>query len=139
MRRLNRNSIIALLSLLLAIALGLLIFMAIRTVEQVRSFQQHNHAVKVGDVSTVRPWMTIHTVSHIYHVPEIYLFQELQIRDSESDVTLNVIAKTTHQPVNSVVQHVQHAILAYRKTHPPTALLPQPAGSDVPQSGRRGA
>ncbi len=131
MQKLNKSRKIALLGLLLALALGLLAFTAIQTVQQIRSFQQHSRAVRAGDVHTVRPWMTVHTVSHIYHVPENYLYQELDIHDAASmhRSTLDTIAKTKHKPVNNVIQTVQHAILTYRQTHPPHASLPQQASA----------
>ncbi len=118
MRSLSKSTRIILLCLLLTIALGLLAFTAVQTVQQIHSFQQHSRAVKAGDVHTIRPWMTIHAVSHIYHVPENYLYQELDIQKSGSNATLDTIAKTTHKPVNNVIQNVQHAVLKYRKTHP---------------------
>ena len=70
--------------------------------------------------------MTVHAVSHIYHVPENYLYQKLDIKASSAmrHATLDVIAKTRHKPVNSVIQDVQHAILTYRKVHPPTTMAP---------------
>ena len=123
---LNKQGKIILLCLLLMLALGLLAFTAVQTVQQIRSFQQHSSAVRAGDVHTVRPWMTVHTVSHIYHVPENYLYQELDIRDTTSmrHATLDTIAKTRHKPVNSVIVDVQHAILTYRKTHPHSKVAP---------------
>ena len=120
--RLNKSWRIALLCLLLIIALGLLAFTAMQTLAQVRSFQQHSYAVRAGDVSTIRPWMTLHTVSRIYHVPESYLYQELQVPKTNSRTTINAIAKTKHQSVNVVIQSVQHAVTKYRKTHAPTSL-----------------
>ncbi len=125
MRSLSKNSRIALLCLLLAVALGLLAFTAVQTVQQIRSFQQHSRAVKAGDVHTIRSWMTIHAVSHIYHVPENYLYQELDIQNSNSNATLDTIAKTSHKPVTNVIQNVQHAVLKYRKTHPHASSPPQ--------------
>jgi len=127
LRSLNRSTRIALLCLLLTLTLGLLAFTAVQTVQQIRSFQQHSRAVRAGDVHTVRPWMTVHTVSHIYHVPENYLYQELNIHDISSmrHATLDTIAKTRHKPVNNVIQDVQHAILKYRKTHPHATIAPQ--------------
>lgn len=144
---LNKRGKIILLCLLLTLALGLLAFTAVQTVQQIRSFQQHSRAVRAGDVHTVRPWMTVHAVSHIYHVPENYLYQELDIHNasSMSHATLDTIAKTKHKPVNSVILNVQHAILAYRKTHPHSTIAP-PKKSDVarkllsvPQGRRREA
>jgi C4-dicarboxylate-specific signal transduction histidine kinase len=124
---LNKGRSIALLCLLLLLALGLLAFTAVQTIQQIRSFQQHSRAVKSGDVHTVRSWMTIHTISHIYHVPESYLYQELDMRDTiyMHHASLNTIAKTKHKPVNTVIQTVQHAILAYRKAHPHPTRSPR--------------
>jgi nitrogen fixation/metabolism regulation signal transduction histidine kinase len=126
LRSLNKSGRIALLCLLLLVALGLLIFTAIQTVQQIRSFQQHSREVKAGDVHTVRPWMTVHAVSHIYHVPENYLYNELKIQHPSlmSHATLDTIAKTRHKSVNNVIQDVQRAILTYRKAHPSTAIVP---------------
>ena len=126
LRTLNKRGKIVLLCLLLLLALGLLAFTAVQTVQQIRSFQQHSRAVKAGDVQTVRSWMTVHAVSHIYHVPENYLYQELDIHDASSmrHATLDTIAKTKHKPVNSVILNVQHAILAYRETHPHSKVAP---------------
>ncbi len=127
---LNKQGKIILLYVLLALALGILAFTAVQTIQQVRSFQEHSRAVKAGDVHTVRSWMTVHTVSHIYHVPESYLYQELDIRNTGSmrHATLDTIAKTRHKPVNSVIANVQHAILAYRKIHPHTTTPPREPG-----------
>ncbi len=120
MFRLNKSWKIALLCLLLIGALGLLAFTAVQTFAQVRSFQQHSHAVRAGDVSTIRPWMTLHAVSRIYHVPESYLYRELQVPTSNSRTTINALATTKRQPVNAVLRSVQHAVITYRKTHPAT-------------------
>ncbi len=120
MRRLNERGMLVLLCLLLLVTIGFLAFATMQTVQQVRSFQEHSHAVKAGDVSTVSSWMTIHAVSRIYHVPESYLNQELGIRNPETvrHATLNTLAKTSHKPVNTVIHTVQRAIVTYRKTHP---------------------
>jgi len=130
--RLNERGKLVLLCLLLLLTLGLLAFAVMQTVQQVRSFQQRSHAVKAGDVSTVRPWMTVHAVSHIYHVPESYLNQELGVRDPNAvrHVTLNTIAKTSHKPVNTVIQTVQHAIVKYRQAHP-HSFTPSPTPSII--------
>ncbi len=121
MFRLNKSGKIVLLCLLLFVALGLLIYTTVHTTEQVRSFQQRNHAVKAGDVNTIRPWMTLHAVSRIYHVPEGYLYKELQVPTTNTRTTINSIAKIKHQPVNTVLQHVQHAVTTYHKTHASTS------------------
>ena len=126
MGTLSKRGKVILLCLLLVLALGLLTFTTVQTVQRIRSFQQHTRAVKAGDVQTVRPWMTVHAVSHIYHVPENYLYQKLDIQTSSSmrRATLDTIAKARHKPVTSVIQNVQHAIVAYRQTHPRSSKAP---------------
>lgn len=116
-----------LLCLLLLLVLGILIFAAINTVQAVRNFQQHSTAVKAGDVSTIHPWMTIHVVSHVYHVPEDDLYRSLQISSPTPfrHATLYEIASSKRQPVDRVIHILQQAILAYRKGHP-DYLTPTP-------------
>ena len=99
--------------------LGIVCSTAIGTYRAVRSFQQQNTALETGDVNTIRSWMTIHVVSHLYHVPEDYLSRTLSV--SSPDVllhsTLNQLASKKRQPVNKLIQNLQHVILDYRKTH----------------------
>jgi len=108
------------LCFLLLLVLGLLAFAAINTARAARSFQQHYSAIKAGDVQAIRPWMTIHMVSHIYYVPEDYLCHSLNMSNSAPlrHLTLSELAKRKRQPVDQVIHSLQHAILAYRKTHP---------------------
>jgi hypothetical protein len=122
----NERRKLLLLCLLLLLTLILLAFTAVQTVEGVRSFQRQTHALKVGDVSTIRPWMTIPTVSRIYHVPESYLYGALRISKpgSLSKATINKIAETKRQSVDDIIRVLQHAIETYRKEqpHPPTPV-----------------
>ena len=115
---------LGLLWLLLLLMLGVLAFTTVSTFQAVRSFQKQNSAVKIGDVSTVHPWMTVHVISHVYHVPEDYLCSTLHIGTPSSvrHVTLYEIANRKKQPVDQVVRTVQHAILTYRKEHPTPTL-----------------
>lgn len=110
---------LGLLSLLLLFMLGFVYFTAVSTYNAVRNFQQQNNALQAGDVSTVRAWMTIHVVAHLYHVPEDYLSQTLAVGNPEQirRFTLNQIAGTKKQPVSKLIQTVQRAILNFRKTH----------------------
>jgi hypothetical protein len=104
-----------------------------------RSFQKQYSAVKTGDVSTVHPWMTVHVISHVYHVPEEYLGQKLTIssQDQLRHETLYEIASHKKQPVNRIVHTVQQAILVYRKDHPPTVFVQVlPQMPLLPVSGR---
>jgi len=111
---------LGLLCFLSLLVLGFLAFSAVNTIQAARNFQQQYSAVKTGDVKAIRPWMTIHAVSHIYHVPEDYLYRSLNIDKPASlrHLTLYDISKRKHQPVDQVIRSIQHAILAYRNMHP---------------------
>lgn len=125
---------LSLLGLLLILVLALLAFTMAQTFRAVGSFQQRSRAVKAGDVSTVRPWMTVHAVSHIYKVPESYLCQELQISNPSvmRHVTLNGIAMQKKQSVNQVIHTVQRAIVVYRKKYPHPVPSPKATPPRVP-------
>jgi hypothetical protein len=102
--------------------LGILAFAATNTVQAVRNFQQQYGAVRAGDVHAIHPWMTIHMISHLYHVPEGYLYQSLNLDSSAllRHATLNEIANSHRKPIDQVIRTIQHAILAYRKKRPTT-------------------
>jgi hypothetical protein len=104
---------------LLCLALGVTIFCAVQTVQAIQRFQQDRHLAAIGDVSTVRPWMTLPDVARIYHVPESYLDEQLRITDAAPirHFTLRALADRARRPVNSLISDVQHAILNYRKQH----------------------
>ena len=133
---------LGLLWLLLLLMLGVLTFTAADAFQAVRSFQKQYSAVKTGDVSTVHPWMTVHVISHVYHVPEDYLCGSLQIGTPGSvrHVTLYEIANRKRQPVDQVIRTIQHAIVVYRKEHPhfltPTPSLHIDVRSLSPPPGR---
>ena len=127
MYALSERARLGLLCFLSLLVLGFLAFTTVNTMQAARSFQQQYSAVKTGDVRAIRPWMTIHVVSHIYHVPEDYLYRSLNIGNPLSlrHLTLYDIAKRKHQSVDQVIRSIQHAILAYRKIHP-NFLTPAP-------------
>jgi hypothetical protein len=64
--------------------------------------------------------MTVPVVSHIYQVPENYLYLKLHISNpaAQRHATLNKIASTTHQPAAQVIKTLQYAIVQYRQEHP---------------------
>jgi len=139
---------LGLLSLLLLLVLGFVCLTAVSTCEAVRNFQRRNNALQSGDVSTVRAWMTIHIVAHIYDVPEDYLSRTLAVGNPEQirHFTPNQIASTKKQPVSKLIQTVQYAILNYRKTHHTRVQAPvskqklsQQRSMKKPLSIRRGA
>ena len=142
MEALSERTKLGLLSFLLLLMLGILALTAVNTVQAVRSFQQQNSALAAGDVSTVHSWMTIHVISHIYHVPEDYLYSKLDIGSPGllHHATLNEIANRKRQSVDQVIRTVQHAILVYRKGQPhflvPTPTPHSDKKSHSPMPGR---
>jgi hypothetical protein len=124
-----------LLGLLLALMVGILIYTAVNTIEAAQDFQQQQTAVKKGDVAAIHPWMTVHVVSHLYHIPEDYLYHSLNLTDTKllRHSTIYEIASKKKQSVNRIIQTLQEAILTYRKAHP-NLLTPTP--SVTPRSRR---
>ena len=120
---LSERAKLGFLCLLLLLMLGFLAFTGVNTLQAVRSFQQEYSAIKTGNVQAIRPWMTIHVISHICHVPEDYLSHSLKINDRRA--TLYEVAARQRQPVNQLIHTVQHTILAYRQAHP-ELLTPTP-------------
>ena len=108
------------LGVLLCLSLGAAIFAAVTTFQAIQQFRHERALAQSGDVSTVRPWMTVHFIAQTYHVPENYLYQSLHITNPQpvSHATLRVIASHYNKNVNDVIHNVQIAILSYRKQHP---------------------
>jgi HAMP domain-containing protein len=117
---LSERAKLGLLCVLLLLMFGIVAFSAENTLQAAQSLRQQYSAVKAGDVSAIRPWMTIHVISHIYHVPENYLYHSLNIDNPAlfRHATLNKIANRKRETVNSVIHSVQLAISAYREAHP---------------------
>jgi hypothetical protein len=115
-------------SVLLCLALGLTVFCAVQTVQAIQSFEKNHNLALSGDVSTIRPWMTVHYISQFYHVPESYLYESLHITDPQSvrHISLQVLATHIRRPVNSLIHDIQHAILNYRKQHHTTRHTKEP-------------
>ena len=130
------------LSVLLLLALAISAFASANTFQAVRNLQLRNHDVKVGNVSTIRTWMTVPTISRIYHVPEDYMYHSLEISSPASyhHVTLYELANRKHQPVDQVIHTLQHAILIYRQQHPsitmPSRVYHSSKNHLAPVSGR---
>lgn len=116
---LSERSKLSLLSFLLLLILGFLAFTSARTFQAVHNFQQQYSKVNAGDVSTMRPWMTVHTISHLYHIPENNLYRSLTMDSAtlSRHATLYQIAAHKRQPVDQVIHAIQHTILVYRKYH----------------------
>jgi hypothetical protein len=139
MAHLSERARLALLCLLLLIMLGVLVFAAVNTVQAVKNFQHQYIAVKSQDVSAIHPWMTIHVVSHIYHVPEDYLYRTLNLPDTPATrhMTLDTIAHHKKQTTNQVIHTLQQAIVKYRKEHHIATPTPRPGMSPPSPMQRR--
>lgn len=110
---------LGILCVLLLLATGFTIVKVVDTFDAVRNLQMQYSDARSGDVSTVRPWMTIHAISLIYHVPEGYVYTSLHVTSisAHRHETLYEIANHKRQSVDGVVHTVQRAILTYRKGH----------------------
>ena len=126
------------LFLLLLLMLGTMAFTAVNTIHAVRSFQQQYKAVRTEDVHAIHPWMTIHVISDIYHVPENDLYRSLNTGSPKvlRHATLYDIANRKRQPVDQVIRTIQHAILVYRIKHPPMPTPQHNIRPAVPTPGR---
>ncbi len=135
---------LALMSVLLVLALGATVFAAVATFRSFQSVQAQNAKAKAGDVGTIGSWMTIPYISHVYHVPESYLYHSLNLPGSVDlrHKTLHSLSATYKRPVNELVHDIQVAIVAYRREHPPTqhghvALIAIPLCTRSPSTGRK--
>lgn len=125
--------------LLLCIALAAAVFCAIQTVQDIQRFQQTRKLTLSGDVRTVRSWMTLPYIARNYHVPEIYLDEQLHISNPQDTrrASLYALAQRYNRPVDQVIHDVQQAILNYRKLHPASRLQPaSKALAKIPQHVR---
>jgi hypothetical protein len=107
------------LGVLLCLALGATIVAAVTTFKAIQQFRQERALTASGDVSTIRPWMTVPFIADVYHVPENYLYQSLRISNPQPvrHATLRILADRSNRPVNDVIHDLQKAILIYRKQH----------------------
>ena len=110
----------AILGVLLCLSTGGAAFAAVTTYHAIQQFKRERALAQSGDVSTIRPWMTVHFIAQTYRVPENYLYQSLHITNPQPvrHATLRVLADHYHRPVNDVIHNIQAAILSYRKQHP---------------------
>ena len=115
----SRRTRVIVTSILLCLALGATIFCAAQTVQAIQRFEQTRALTAAGDVSTIRPWMTIPYVSRVYHVPESYLYVWLNITDPQSvhSTPLRSLAVRYHRSVDGLIRDIQTAINTYRKQH----------------------
>src|SRR5690349_7804263 len=105
----SERSKLSLLSFLLFLILVFLVFTSARTFQAVHNFQQQYREVNAGDVSTMRPWMTVHAISHLYHIPENDLYRSLTIDNSAllRHAALYQIAAHKRQSIDQVIHTLQ--------------------------------
>lgn len=107
---------VVLTGILLVFSLLFALFAARATVSAFQSFQQERQQ---GDVQTIRPWMTVPYISHVYQVPENYLYDALHLSNARPSrhITLQELAIRVHRPVGTLILTVQASILLYRREH----------------------
>ena len=118
---LSERAKLRLLLLLLLLMLGCLAFTTANTLQAAQNFQSQYSAVKTEDVNAIHPWMSIHVISHLYHVPEDYLYSSLNISNPGTfhHATLYDLATHSRQSPDQVIRTLRYAILKYRKEHHP--------------------
>jgi hypothetical protein len=118
--RLSVQAKLVIVSVLLALALGITAFFASETLQAFQEFQQQHALILAGDVRSIRPWMTIPYIAHTYHVPQSYLYQSLHIADTQPPrhATLHALAIRYNRSENELIHTLQNAILVYRRHHP---------------------
>jgi hypothetical protein len=92
-----------------------------QTVQAIQRFEQTRTLTAEGDVNTIRPWMTIPYISRVYHVPETFLYESLNIKDAQTahHTSLRSLAIRYNRPLNKFISDVQTAITTFREQHPP--------------------
>ncbi len=128
---------IIVISALLVLAIASTVLAATSTVEAFHAFQRQRTLVKIGDVSTVRAWMTVPYIARVYHVPQSSMYSALHLARTSvaSHMTLSEVAQHNHQPITKIIQVVQRSILQYRRQHlhPPTPTPTIHARHSVPE------
>ncbi len=120
---------IILVSILLGLALSGTVLAAASTVQAFHTLQHQRALMRAGDVNTIRSWMTIPYIAHVYHVPETNLLGALRLPATSQvrHVTLTTLATRIHKPLDSVIHTVQKTIISYRQMHPPAHITPTPS------------
>ena len=86
---------------LLCLTLAGVAVAAVATVQAFQRFQQDRNLLLAGDVRSIRPWMTVHHISLVYHVPENYLYQALKIPKVtivSARLTIQILKYSTAEP-----------------------------------------
>ncbi len=115
-------------SLLLCFALLVTAFTATGTIQAYQHFQQDHQSIQQGDVTTVRPWMTIPYIARVYHVPQPCFTQSLHLADRSlvEHATLRVLADHYQRPLERLIHDVQNVILHYRRKELNCGPAPSP-------------
>ena len=117
---------------LLCLALAGVVVATVVTVQAFQRFQQTRNLVLTGDVRSIRPWMTVHYISVIYHVPENYLYQALNISNPPPvKPSLSLLAQYYNRPVDELIHEIQVAIETYRRQHTGYELHPPPLAPNM--------
>ena len=92
-----------------------------QTVRAIQAFQQTRTLTAEGNVSTIRPWMTIHFISRVYHVPESYLYESLNIvyPQQTNRTSLRSLSVRYNRSLDGLISTIQTAIKTYRSQHSP--------------------
>jgi hypothetical protein len=128
-----------LIGILLLLALASTAIAANATYQAVQRFQQQKKLAALGDVRTIRPWMTIPFISHFYHIPEVYLYRSLGISDPRPPrhATLHALSIRLNRPVDQLIRQIQAAILNYRKQNPTRLKHPPPPATHKARPARK--
>ena len=118
-------------SLFLLLALLLTGFTATGTIRAYVVFQQDHQQIQQGDAHTVKGWMTISYVSHMYHVPEPCFVQNLHVHDHwlVEHAPLRALADFSRQSLEHFLHQVANVIIAYRQQ---LACAPPPSDTPTP-------
>ena len=131
-RLLHSRKVIQGLALLLVLIGGIFaVRYAQRSMNAYRAIQfaaQNDFDAGNLDVSLIRPWMTIRYVAEAYAVPQIFLFDELNMpmERKSSDLPMGKLNARLHMGQGddepALVENVRQAILAYRRNPVVTGL-----------------
>lgn len=119
----QRTKVLLILTIaLLAISVGVAVFVVSMTVREVHHFQQQHTLAVHKDVHAIRPWMTLTYISRFYHIPEPYLVRALHLKDTRNAdrLPIQTLAQHNSRSVTQVTNDLQAAITTYDREHSST-------------------
>lgn len=131
-------------SLLLCVAVILTCFTATGTIQAYQHFQQDHQLIQAGDATTVKAWMTIPYVAHVYKIPEPCFTQTLHLNDRSlvEHATLRVLADHYRRPLQKLITDVQQVIVNFRRKQltcePPPKTTKPPGAHASPSPTSKG-